>query len=70
MRIFATVAERADNSKWDLIAGPNSDFVAQDKLLDELSASKGEMKSGKSIVRYHKAVISDIIQGARRRRSF
>jgi hypothetical protein len=70
MRLFATVAERKDRSGWDVIAGPDSDFVAQDAKLDKLLADGGKVKSGKSVVEYAKAIIAEVDKGARRRRSF
>jgi hypothetical protein len=70
MRIFTTVAERKDANKWDLLAGPDSDFVAQDKALDALVAAGGVIKSGKTSVSYSRAIISDANSGIRRRRSF
>lgn len=74
MRIFVSVAERKGSEKWDVLNGPDSDFVAQDKALDKLIANKGVMESGKGKttqkVEYAKAVIAEIGKGARRRRSF
>jgi hypothetical protein len=70
MRLFTTVAERKDRSGWDIIAGPNSDFVAQDAVVDKLIAAKGVVKQGKATVEYGKAIITEVSKGARRRRSF
>jgi len=70
MRIFTTVAERKDQSGWDVISGPDSDFVAQDKALDKLVADGGVVTAGKKSVQYRKAIIAEIDKGARRRRSF